>query len=95
MQNAGLEQIEIKIKIDSKNVNKPRYADSITSLPGCGKELRNMLLKMKEESTKCNLLINILKTLRYVKRQCQSYATRLVIVNLLSTKCQKFRKCLT
>lgn len=48
MKNAGLEEIEIKIKIDSYNVNKLRNADSITSLPGCLKDLRSILLKMKE-----------------------------------------------
>ena len=61
MRNAGLEEAQAGIKIAERNVNKLRYADD-TTLMAESEELKNLLMKVKEESEKVGLKLNIQKT---------------------------------
>ena len=62
MQNAGLDEAQAGIKIAGRNINNLRYADD-TSLMGESKEeLKSLLMKVKKESEKAGLKLNIQKT---------------------------------
>ena len=61
MRNAGLEEAQAGIKIAGRNINNLRYADD-TSLMAESKELKSLLMKVKEESEKVGLKLNIQKT---------------------------------
>ena len=61
MRNAGLEEAQAGIKIAGRNINNLRYADDTTLMAGCNKELKS-LLKVKKESEKAGLKLNIKKT---------------------------------
>ena len=61
MRNAGLEEAQAEIKIAGRNVNNLRYADD-TTLTAESKELKSLLMKVKEESKKVGLKLNIQKT---------------------------------
>ena len=62
MRNAGLEETQAGIKIDRKNMNNLRYADDITLMAESEEELKSLLMKVKEESEKVGLMLNIQKT---------------------------------
>ena len=62
MRNAELEKAQIGIKIDGRNINKPRYADDTTLMAESEEELKSLLIKVKEESEKVGLKLNIQKT---------------------------------
>ena len=62
MRNAGLEEAQAGIKIASKNINNLRYADDTTLMGESGEEIKNLLMKVKEESEKAGLKLNIQKT---------------------------------
>ena len=62
MRNAGLEEAQVGIKIAGRNINNLRYADDITLMAESEEELKSLLMKMKEESEKVGLKINIQKT---------------------------------
>jgi len=62
MRNTGLEEAQAEIKIDGRNINNFRYADDITLMAESEEELKNLLMKVKEESEKVGLKINIQKT---------------------------------
>ena len=62
MRNAGLDEAQARIKIARKNINNPRYADDITLMAESEEELKSPLMKVKEESEKVGLKLNILKT---------------------------------
>jgi len=62
MRNAGLEEAQAGIKIARRNINNLRYADDTTLLPKSEEELNNLLIKVKEESEKVGLKVNIQKT---------------------------------
>ena len=62
MQNVGLEEAQAGIKIAGGNVNHLRYADDITLMAESEEELRRLLMKVKEESEKDGLKLNIQKT---------------------------------
>ena len=62
MQNAGLEEVQAGIMIARRNVNNLRYAGDTTLMAESEKELKNLLMKMKEESEKVGLKLNIQKT---------------------------------
>ena len=62
MRNAGLEEAQAGIKIAMRNINHIRYADDTTLLAESEKELKSLLIKMKEESEKVGLKFPILKT---------------------------------
>ena len=62
MRNAGLNEAQAGIKIARRNINNPRYADDITLTPESEEELKSLLMKVKEESEKVVLKLNIQKT---------------------------------
>ena len=62
MRNAGLEKAQAGIKISRRNINNLRYADDTTLTAESEEELNSLLMKVKEESGKVNLKLNIQKT---------------------------------
>ena len=62
MRNSGLDEAQAGIKIAGRNINNLRYADDITLLSESEMELKNLLKKVKEESDKAGLKLNIWKT---------------------------------
>ena len=62
MRNAGLEEAQAGIKIAGKNINNLRYADDTTLMAESEEELKSLLMKVKEESEKVGLKLNIQKT---------------------------------
>ena len=61
MRNTGLDEAQIGIKIARKNINNLRYADDTTLMAESEEELKSLLMKVKEESEKADLKINIQK----------------------------------
>ena len=61
-RNAGLEEAQAGIKISERNINNLRYADDTTFMAESEKELKSLLMKVKEESEKVGLKLNIQKT---------------------------------
>ena len=61
MRNAGLDEAQAGIKIAGRNINNLRYADDTTLMAGGEEELKNILMKGKEESEKVGLKLNIQK----------------------------------
>ena len=61
MRNAGLEEAQAGMKISGRNINNLRYADDTTLMAEC-KELKSLLMKVKEKSEKVGLKLNIQKT---------------------------------
>ena len=62
MRNAGLEEAQTGIKIARRNINSLRYADDTTLMAESEEELKSLLMKVKEESSKFGLKLNIQKT---------------------------------
>ena len=62
MRNAGLEEVQAGIKIAGRNINNLRYADDTTLMAESEEELKSFLMKVKEESEKVGLKLNIQKT---------------------------------
>ena len=62
MRNAGLEEAQARIKIAGKNINNLRYADDTTLMAESEEELKSLLMKVKKESQKVGLKLNIQKT---------------------------------
>ena len=62
MRNAGLEEAQAEIKIAGMKINNLRYADGITLMAEHEEELKSLLMKVKEESEKVGLKLNIQKT---------------------------------
>ena len=62
MRNAGLDEAQAGIKIAGRNINNLRYADDTTLMAESKKELRSLLMKMKEDGEKVGLKLNIQKT---------------------------------
>ena len=62
MRNAGLEEAQAGIKIAGRNINNLRYADDTTLIEESEEELKSLLMKVKEESKKAGLKLNIQKT---------------------------------
>ena len=62
MRNAGLNETQAGIKIARRNINNLRYADDTTHMAENDKELKSLLIKVKEESEKVGLKLNIQKT---------------------------------
>ena len=61
MKNAGLEEAQVGIKISGRNINNLRYADDTTIIAESEEELKSLLMKVKEESEKFGLNLNIQK----------------------------------
>ena len=62
MRNAGLDESQAGIEIAGRNINNLRYADDTTLMAESEKELKSLLMKVKEESEKVGLRLNIQKT---------------------------------
>ena len=62
MRNAGLEETQAGIKISGRNINHLRYADETTLMAESEEELKSLLMKVKEESEKVGLKLNIQNT---------------------------------
>ena len=62
MWNAGLDESQARIKISGRNINNLRYADDITLMAESEEELKSLLMRVKEESEKAALKLNIQKT---------------------------------
>ena len=62
MRNAGLEEAQAGIKTDGRNINNLRYADDTTHMAESEEELKSLVMKLKEESEKVGLELNIQKT---------------------------------
>ena len=62
MRNAGLEEAQAAIKIAGRNINNLRYTDATTLMAESEKELKSLLMKVKVESEKVGLKLNIQKT---------------------------------
>ena len=62
MRNVGLEEAQARIKIARRNINNLRYADDTTLMAESEEELKNLLIKVKEESEKAGLKHHIQKT---------------------------------
>ena len=61
MRNAGLDEAQAGIKIAERNINNLRYADGTTLMAESDEELKSLLMKVKEESKKVGLKLNIQK----------------------------------
>ena len=61
MRNSGLDEAQARIKIAGRNINNLRYADNTTLMAESEKELKSLLMKVKEESGKAGLILNIQK----------------------------------
>ena len=59
MRNAGLDEAQARIKVTRKNINNLRYADNTTLMAESKEELKSLLMKVKEESEKFDLKLNI------------------------------------
>ena len=62
MRNAGLEEAQAGIRISGRNINNLRYADDTTRMSESEEELKSLLMKVKDESEKVGLKLNIQKT---------------------------------
>ena len=62
IRNAGLEEAQARIKIAGRNINNLRYADDTTLMAESEEELKSLLMRVKEESEKVGLKLNIQKT---------------------------------
>ena len=62
MQNAGLDNVQAGTKIAGRNINNLRYVDDTTLMAESEEELKSLLMKVKEESEKVGLKLNIQKT---------------------------------
>ena len=62
MRNAGLDEAQAGLKIARRNINNLRYADDTSLMAESEEELKNLLMKVKEESEKADLKLNIQKT---------------------------------
>ena len=73
MRNAGLEETQAGIKIAGKNVNNLRYADDSNLMAESEEELKSLLMKVKEDSKKVGLKLNIQKTKIMASRRITSW----------------------
>ena len=65
MRNVELEETQAGIKIARRNINKLRYAEDISLMAESEEQLKSLLMKVKEESEKVGLKLNILKTKKW------------------------------
>ena len=73
MRNAGLEEAQARIMIAGRNINNLRYADDTTLMAESEEELKSLLMKLKEESEKAGLKLNIQKTKIVASRPITSW----------------------
>ena len=75
MWNAGLDEAQAEIKIAERNVNNLRYADDTTLMAESQEELNGLLMRVKEESEKAGLKLNVQKTKIMVSSAITSWQT--------------------
>ena len=75
MRNAGMDEAQAGIRISGRNINNLRYADDTTLMAQSEKELKSLLMKVKEESEKVGLKLNIQKTKIMVSGPITSWQT--------------------
>ena len=75
MRNAGLDEVQAGIKIAGRNINNFRYADDTTLMAESEEELKSLLMKVKEESEKVGLKLNIQKTKMMASGPITSWVT--------------------
>ena len=85
MRNAGLEEAQAGIKIARRNINNLRYADDTTLMTESEEELKSLLMKVKGESEKVGLKLNIQKTKIIVSGPVTSWEIDGEIVETVST----------
>ena len=73
MKNAGLEEAQARIKISGRSINNLRYADNTTLMAESEEELKSLLMKVKVESEKVGLKLNIQKTKIMASRPITSW----------------------
>ena len=76
MRNVGLNEAQTGIKISRRNINNLRYADNTTLLGESKEELKSLLMKVKEESAKVDLKLNIQKSKNMASGPITSWANR-------------------
>ena len=76
MRNAGLDEAQAGIKIAGRNINNLRYADDTTLMAESEEEVKSLLMKVKEESEKAGLKLNIKKTKIMASSPITSVANR-------------------
>ena len=77
MRNAGLEEAQAGIMIARRNINNLRYTDHTTLMAESEEELKSLLMKVKEESEKFGLKLNIQKTPRqHIRKQRHCFANK-------------------
>ena len=76
MRNTGLEEAQAGIKIVRRNINNLRYADDTTLMAESKEELKSLLMKVKDESEKAGLKLNIQKTKIMASVSCHFMANR-------------------
>ena len=84
MRNAGLDEAQVGIKTDSRNINNLRYADDTTLMAESKEELKSLLMKVKEEGEKVGLKLNIQKTKIMASGPITSWQTDGEIVETVS-----------
>ena len=83
MWNAGLDEAQVGMQIARRNINNLRYADDTTLMAESEEELKNLLMKIKEESEKAGLKLNIQKTKimvlslhgKQMRKKCKQWQT--------------------
>ena len=73
MRSAGLDEAQAGIKVSGRNINNLRYADDITLIAGSEEEQKSLLIKVKKESEKADLKLNIQKTKILASRPITSW----------------------
>ena len=86
MRSAGLEEVQAEIKIARRNINHLRYADDTTLMAESEEELKILLMKVKEESEKVGLKLNIQKT----KIMASGLITSQQMMGKQQKQCQEF-----
>ena len=75
MRNAGLDEAQAGTKISRRNINNLRYADDTTLMAESEEELKSLLMKVKEESEKVGLKVDIQKTMVWIQVNVQTMAS--------------------
>ena len=75
MRNAGLEETQAGIQIAKRHINNLRYADDTTLMAESEEELKSLLMKVKEESEKVGLKVDIQKTMVWIQVNVQTMAS--------------------
>ena len=89
MRNAGLEEVQAGIKIAGRNIDNLRYADDSTFMAESEEELKSLLTKLKEESEKVGLKLNIQKMKIMVSSPVTSWQIQWLILCFWAPKSQQ------